>query len=1305
MLLRLKNIFLFSIAVVLATPLFAGSNETETTTISARFIQNKGQWPPQVLFGAKLSSGMIFIEKDGLSFNLYEPNAAHTIYENIHHNQPGSQEIKAHSFKIQFKNSLIPVAEGKQIYSDHVNYFIGNDPSKWGSNASVFAEVYMHNFYPGIDVRYYTNNGHLKYDFIVQPGANASSIQFIHTGISAKNEDGNIVLSSCFGDIIEQIPYSYQNTNTEISSEYTQNDNGFFSFKIGAYNAALPLIIDPVVLFASFSGSTVDNWGYSATYDESGKLYDAGIAFGNGYPVTTGSYQTAFSAGVDIAITKYSSNGSSLLYSTYLGGNSAECPHSLVVSNKNELLIFGSTSSLNFPTSATAYDKTFNGGNGTSFDYVIDYSFGSDIFITKLNADGSALIGSTLMGGSKNDGLNDESDLSKLNHNYGDVFRGEIIIDSLGNTYVATTTSSLNFPIVSGFQNVFAGGKHDGIIMKLNNDLSSLIWSSYIGGSGDDAVYSVQFDSNFDLYITGGTKSADFPTTSGVLNPNALGGIDGFISHISSNGQNLLQSTYIGTNLYDQSYFVQLDKYNNVFIFGQSTGIYPVFPAGVYSNPNSHQFIHKLNNTLSSTVFSTVIGSGSNNIDLVPSAFLVNNCEDIYISAWGGVINSYQNNNVGSTHGMALTADAFQSTTDGSDFYLAVFSQNAGSLKYGTYFGGPISLEHVDGGTSRFDKKGNVYQAVCGGCAQCYNCKGLSDFPTTPGVWSNTNNSPNCNLAVIKFDISKLTAYFGASVDTLACKNEPITFANQSKGGKSYQWDFGDGSTSTDFSPTYTYSDTGEYKITLLAMDPSGCPAVDTTFMNLHVVPQVNLTVSPNDSVCPGQSVTLTASGATIYQWKPAATLNHSSGTSVVASPVANTTYTVNGNSFCNKDSAQLTITLFSLDHSISLMDSICPNVAHNVFATPGNSFQWTPSQYFSNATAGSTQVSLQQSDTVYVSFKTADGCAVKDSVYLKVIAPLVFNVHQDSLICFGQSLQLNSGVTGNYSYQWIPNTGLDNSTIKTPTATPQETTQYQSIISNQCNSDTTFYLVQISKVQGSITGDTTICRNDSLPLFAKGGVKYLWSPNTLNNNSVANPLAFPTENTLYKVIITNKDGCFDSLYSNVKLATKPITDIQAGALLEYGESLQINSTFKGSVNWTPPTYLSCTNCSSPLITIPEKDITYQYSIYNDIGCYFKDSLQILVIRKVYVPNAFTPNHDNTNDVFYFRSISVAEFEMQIFDRWGELLYTSNNIDQGWDGTYKGNPAQMDVYVWKVRYRRDHKENWIEEIGRVSLIR
>ena len=1268
---------------------------------SARFIENKGQWPKDVLFGARLASGMVFIENDGIRFNQYSPEAFNHTHEHQHIKQ-ANDSLQAHNFKIQFLNSLSPISSPNLPYHDVVNYFVGN--TQWGSSAKVYQEILLREIYAGIDVRFYESNNRFKFDFIVHPGANPHQINLKNRNVSSHLQNNEIVLTSAVGNIVLQQPLSYQTENGMkriIQNAYSKSDDNSYHFDVKTYAKEKELLIDPAVYFASFSGSTDDNWGFTATYDDQGNLYNAGNVFGIGYPVTAGAYKTTFSGIVDVSITKYNYNGSSLTYSTYLGGSNIESPHSIVVTANRELVVFGSTSSIDFPTTASAYDNTYNGGTAVIADNILDYTVGSDLFVTKLNAAGSALVGSTLIGGNKNDGLNDEYNLAKLYYNYGDIFRGEVIVDANGNPIIATTTSSTDFPIVGGFQNTFAGGTHDAVVMKFNNNLSSLTWSTFIGGNGTDAAYSVQFDSKGDLYVTGGSQSVNLPTTAGALNITPQGDIDGYIAHLSSNGNSLLACTYIGTAAYDQCYFVQTDINDNVFVYGQSLGAYPVFPSGVYNNANSHQFIHKLNSNLSTTIFSTVFGSGSANTDLVPSAFLVNNCEDIYISAWGGTINSFfsPNKPAGNTNNMPLTADAYQSTSDGSDFYLAVFSPNAGSLKYGTYFGGPTSLEHVDGGTSRFDKKGNVYQAVCGGCG------GNSDFPTTPGAWSTTNKADNCNLAVIKFDISKLTANIGGNADSVACVNEPIVFNNDSRGGTTYEWNLGDGTISNDFQPTHAYSDTGYFKIRLVATDPSGCPPTDTTFMLLHVLPQVNMTVLPNDSICPGESVTLTASGATNYTWKPAATLNKSTGTQVIATPTQQTTYIVNGNSFCTKDSAALTITLFSLAHQISPQDSVCLGKSIPLSASIGSNFSWTPANRFSSPNAGSTTVTLPASETVHVSFKSVDGCDIKDSVHIKVIQPPHVKTVSDTLICFSESVLLNPGISGNYAYKWIPNNHLDDATKKHPLATPSSNTLYKVVVTNMCGADTGYHDIKIAKVQGSVSKDTTICRNDSIALLAKGGVSYLWSPaNTLTSSVIDNPKAFPQEKTQYKIIITNTDGCSDSMYTTVSIATKPFTGIKDEYLVEYGDDQQINATFEEHVFWSPSTYLSCTDCASPLIRIPEEDITYQYLLYDDKGCYYRDSIHVFVIRKVYVPNAISTNGDGLNDVFYFRSISVEKFELMIFNRWGELLFTSNDISKGWDGTFKGQPVQIDTYVWKVRYKRFHKDLWNEEYGTVTVV-
>src|SRR5690606_23183125 len=231
-------------------------------------------------------------------------------------------------------------------------------------------------------------------------------------------------------------------------------------------------------------------------------------------------------------------------------------------------------------------------------------------------------------------------------------------------------------------------------------------------------------------------------------------------------------------------------------------GQFPVTP-GVYHNPNSGQFIQKFSHTLDALIFSTVFGAGRGVPDISPTAFLVSECNNLYVAGWGGRINAELNYWNSGTSGMTTTPDAFQSTTSGSDFYFLVLTDDARERLYATFFGGSQSVTHVDGGTSRFDKNGIVYHSVCAGCS-AYNLAGraTSDFPSTPGAWSEVNRSINCNNAAFKFDLSTLKARIRTNSEKrdapglkVVCLPEPLGFENLSTGGQTFHWDFGDGET------------------------------------------------------------------------------------------------------------------------------------------------------------------------------------------------------------------------------------------------------------------------------------------------------------------------------------------------------------------------------------------------------------------------------------------------------------------------------------------------------------------------------
>jgi len=276
-------------------------------------------------------------------------------------------------------------------------------------------------------------------------------------------------------------------------------DKNIVRFKLlSNYDNNYDLIIDPTLVFSTYSGSTKDNWGFTAAGDLLGNVFGGGIIYNSGYPGSLGAYQYDKAGNSDIFISKYTPDGKNRLWATYLGGEYAEMPHSIIVDSHNNLLILGTTGSSNFPTSSNAYDTTFNGGTDITYDNVIKFPEGVDIFIAKISENGDQLLSSSFIGGSNNDGINWRNSYDNyimngngaLYYNYADGARGEIILDEKDNIYVGSNTFSTDFPTKDAFQN-HSAGKQEGIVFKMNSDFSELIWSSYLGGAEDDAIYSV----------------------------------------------------------------------------------------------------------------------------------------------------------------------------------------------------------------------------------------------------------------------------------------------------------------------------------------------------------------------------------------------------------------------------------------------------------------------------------------------------------------------------------------------------------------------------------------------------------------------------------------------------------------------------------------------------------------------------------------------------------------------------------------------------------------------------------------------
>ncbi len=648
----------------------------------------------------------------------------------------------------------------------------------------------------------------------------------------------------------------------------------------------------------------------------------------------------------------------------------------------------------------------------------------------------------------------DVTHYDSLTSNYGDQFRGEIMLDDAGNCIVATCTKSVDFPVQNAFQPTNAG-KQDGVIFKLNTDLSSLIWSSYYGGSENDACYSVKVDSSQNILFAGGTCSNDLPFINGWQNSNNGGTTDGFVVKLTPAGTATTNASYIGTSNYDQAYFVEIDRDDNVFLLGQSEGgLFPVNNAP-YVNPGSSQFVIKLDPTLSSNLNSTVFGNGNSTRNISPSAFLVDICGNIYISGWGG-------NLLGSSplSGMPVTANAFQSIPpSGYDFYLLVLEREMTGILYGSYLGGGSAQEHVDGGTSRFDKNGVVYQSVCGGCG------GFSDFPTSPGARSSQNLSPNCNNIIFKFDFELIPEAEFLVDNNLGCASFQVTFDNFSTQSDSYLWDFGNGDTSTViFNPVMVYDTPGVYQVYLYVSD-SVCLLTDTAEITITVTDSLQLSTTVDQELCVPTQIDLTAytnGTATTFIWSEDSnfpdTLNANIADSVFSvTPSGPTTYYVQvSNAGCSLIDS-VVVDFIGSALILSADTEICLGEQTQVTATNTNpsitfTYVWSPDSVLVNPSVTNVVlVDPQVSQYIYVTASSNTGCVVEDSIQIfvgNIPNGAVVASASETLVPEGSTVTLYGQPPG-YSYTWTPGEGVANVNAQNTEAIVDETTIYTLTVSD----------------------------------------------------------------------------------------------------------------------------------------------------------------------------------------------------------------------------------------------------------------
>lgn len=1234
---------------------------------AVNFVANEGQWNERCLFAAQLHDGALFIERGCLTVSLRSHRG---------HPVPQKGPILYHAYRMRFAGSTDVAAEGLYRQEGYNNFYLGNNPARWRSGVPSFGAVRYSGLYEGVDLEVYGNGEMLKYNLIVQPGADASQPVIEYEGVEGMEitASGSLVVKTTVRDVVEVKPYVYQadthggKVEREIKSrwrmERIKGKRGFWKvwIDIGEYDHTRELVIDPVLIFSTYTGSTADNWGTTATYDSHKNVYTAGLVFDVGYPVSTGAYSADFNGGCDIGIFKFDSTGSQRLFATYLGGAYADMPHSLFVNSFDELLVFGTTGSQDFPVTPGAYQTSHAGGSSLSYEDAYDqrsifFPQGSDIFVCRFKSDGTQLQASTLVGGSGNDGLHYRSRYNNslqtimggndsLYYNYGDGARGEIITDNLNNVYVGSTTFSSDFPVTAGSVQPLSGGGQDGVVFKLDHNLRNMLWSTYLGGSNDDAIYSIDVDSAFNLLVCGGTVSRDFPVTEGTFQTTYGGGTaDGFVSKISYGGERLMASSFVGNRFYDQLYFVRVGRHNEVFLFGQSknSGASMIHNAN-YGVVNGGMLLLRLSPDLTQRRWSTLFGTAGR-INLSPSAFAADICNRVYAAGWGRdfaphLVNWY----TAGTTGMETTADAYSSTTDGQDFYIFCLSSDANQLEYASFFGEPHNTsgaysggDHVDGGTSRFDRLATLYQSVCA------SCTGTQNFPTTAAAWSDSNQSVNCNNALFRFNVNNDFPVAEFIPPTVGCAPYTVQFQNTGR-GNSFSWDFGDGTVSTDRDPTHTYAAAGQYTVTLVAYLPAGCATSDTMRYTVHVIGS-DTPPTLLGTACNGGSIQIgpvPQIGAT-YQW-----ISGSVSDPSIANPwvSATGTYLLRVSTVGCSEVDTFNVQAYTLVDSILSTSPSCHDSADGRL------------RFRLGTDINPDSLTINVSPTHPVSPFTQSG----GRTYFTL----------DSLVA---GVTYTVDITGygcSYSHQ---------ATIPNPQP-PYYTKEYTPTLCNDsCNG-----WIFLHYALGD-TADTPL-RDTLFPALCPGTY-------TLHIDVGGCPLLDTS------VIV--RDHTLDSL--------RVWADRQK---IYLGESVSLHADIipqaSGlSFQWSPAEDLDRPDIQHPVATPSDTLVIYRATV-SDGSCTVSDTLHIHCTDVIcgapefLIPNAFSPNGDGINDRLCFNADILSEFNIALFNRWGQCVYQSTDPADCWDGTFRNSPCPSGVYTYTCHIRcHNGTENNFK--GDITLIR
>lgn len=674
------------------------------------FVPNQGQWPAVVQARAQAPDASVWFEPRGWLIDLERVTAV---------DEQGAPSAGRHvALRLRFDGATPRAPQGEQRLPGWRSDLSGRDAGRHAPALPAYARQRYAELYEGVDVLVRGDEGLVRYDLMLEPGADLGAVQLVVEGAEglALERDGSLRIDTELGPLVQPAPITWtvlpDGSHQPVECAYVLLGEDRFGFVAPGFDGATPLVVDPTLEWGTFLGGSFMDFAYASVTDEAGGVTVVGYTISSLYPTTLGAYDVDYNGARDAFVTRLSSDGETLVFSTLLGGSGLDEARAVTLAPDGDVVVAGLTGSLDFPVAGAGYGTSFAGGGALT---------NSDAFVVRLDGTGTVLELGAYLGGSEDEWAND------------------VEVDDEGTVYLAGLTRSTDFPATPGaLSETFGGGTGagDGWVARLTDDGATLAYATYLGGQNDDSVNALLPLSAGQVLATGWAASPDFPMPTGGAQDVFAGLADAFVVRLSGDGSRLTHGTWIGGSSDDQGQSLALDEAGRVLVAGATRSLDLPVSAGA-PQPDQHggwmlgdAFVARLDGNLRGLDLLTYLGGAADD-----GATAVTALPNGLVAVTGST----------SSADLATTADAYDDSLGGAlDAFLAVIDADAASLETLSYLGGSdndkaLSLViHPDG------------RALLTGYSTSF------DFPVTAGAFDEVfDGAPgfNSDSFVVAFDL------------------------------------------------------------------------------------------------------------------------------------------------------------------------------------------------------------------------------------------------------------------------------------------------------------------------------------------------------------------------------------------------------------------------------------------------------------------------------------------------------------------------------------------------------------------------